>query len=270
MTQTSLLTQIDAQGIATITFDRPAVHNAIDESIIGEFTAALKRLDADPALRALIVAGNGKSFCAGADLNWMKRSAGYSEEENYREALGFTELLAMLDGMRVPTIARVHGPAYGGGVGIVVACDIAIGTPEALFCFTEIRLGLIPAMISPYAVAAIGERAARRYMLTAERIDAAEALRIGLLHEVCVAAELDTQVGKITDHVLRGGPASIAASKTLIASVAHGPIDAGRREYTARAIANIRASSEGREGVGAFLEKRPPAWITPANKGARE
>jgi methylglutaconyl-CoA hydratase len=171
--------------------------------------------------------------------------------------------------MPKPTIARVHGPAYGGGVGVVVACDIAIGSRDAVFAFSEIRLGLIPAMISPYAVAAIGERYARRYMLTAERIDATEALRIGLLHEVCDAARLDEQVSKIVAHTLRGGPDSIAASKALIATVAHGPIDERRREYTARAIASIRASSEGKEGIGSFLEKRTPAWVKPGAKGAK-
>jgi len=260
MSEPRVLTHVGADGIGTITFNRPQLHNAIDESVISEFTDGLKRLAAEPTARAIVVTGNGKSFCAGADLNWMKRTAAYSEDENYRDALGFTELLATLNTMPVPTIARVHGPAYGGGVGIVAACDIAIGTPQALFCFTEIRLGLIPAMISPYSVAVIGERAARRYMLTAERIDATEALRIGLLHEVCDSADLDSRIGKITEHILRGGPASIAASKRLIADVAHAPVDQAMRDYTARAIASIRASSEGKEGIDAFLSKRTPAW----------
>jgi len=265
MTANAVLTRIGADGVATITFNRPELHNAIDESVIAQCKAGLRQVAGDTSVRAVVIAGNGKSFCAGADLNWMKRTAGYSEEENYRDALEFTELLSILNEMPKPTIARVHGPAYGGGVGIVVACDIAIGTPEALFSFTEIRLGLIPAMISPYAVAAIGERHARRYMLTAERIDAAEALRIGLLHEVCETAKLDEQVGKLVGHILRGGPASIAASKRLVAAVAHGPIDASKRDYTARAIASIRASAEGKEGIGAFLEKRTPAWIKPVS-----
>jgi methylglutaconyl-CoA hydratase len=267
MSDSPVLTDVAADGIATITFNRPQLHNAIDESVISGFTNGLKQLANDKAVRAVIVAGNGKSFCAGADLNWMKRTSKYSEDENYRDALGFTEILAGIDQMRVPTIAKVHGPAYGGGVGIVAACDIAIGTPDALFCFTEIRLGLIPAMISPYAVAVIGERAARRYMLTAERIDAAEALRIGLLHEVCDASALDARIGKIAEHILRGGPASIAASKRLIADVTHRPIDQAMREYTARSIASIRASSEGREGIEAFLAKRSPAWVKLSDRG---
>lgn len=261
MTTDAVLTQIGADGVATITFNRAGVHNAIDEAVIAGFRAGLAQVRDDPRARVVLVAGNGASFCAGADLNWMKRTANYSQEQNYREALEFTELLTGLRTMSKPTIARVHGPAYGGGVGIVVACDIAIGTPAALFSFTEVRLGLIPAMISPYAVAAIGERNARRYMLSAERIDAAEALRIGLLHQVCPVEELDAVIGKLTGNLLRGGPASIAACKRLIERVAHAPIDRDTIDFTARAIADARAGTEGKEGIGAFLEKRPPAWI---------
>ena len=260
MTTPSVLTDIGANGIATITFNRPDLHNAIDESVIAQFNAGLRRVAADPAARVVVIAGNGKSFCAGADLNWMKRTANYSEEQNHRDALEFTEILDLLDRMPKPTIARVHGAAYGGGVGIVSCCDVAIGTPEAVFSFSEVRLGLIPAMISPYAVAVIGERYARRYMLTAERIDAAEALKIGLLHEVCAAGELDAKVAAIVEHCLRGGPAAIARSKALIAAVAHGAIDEAKRDYTARMIAATRASDEGKEGIAAFLEKRKPAW----------
>ena len=263
-----VLTDIGNDGVATITFNRPDLHNAIDEAVIAEFKAGLHRVTEDPAARVVVIAGNGKSFCAGADLNWMKRTANYSEEQNYQDALGFTELLALLDRMPKPTIARVHGPAYGGGVGIVACCDIAIGTEAAAFSFSEVRLGLIPAMISPYAVAVIGERHARRYMLTAERIDAAEALRIGLLHELCGADELDAKIAGLVEHCLRGGPASIARSKALIAAVAHGPIDQAKQDYTAHQIAATRASDEGKEGIGAFLEKRKPAWILPG-KGAK-
>ena len=257
----SVVTRVGTDGVARITFNRPQVHNAIDEAVIAECTAGLRQVAADPAARVVIVAGEGASFCAGADLNWMKRSAAYDEHQNYREAADFAALLEALHEMAKPTIARVHGPAYGGGVGIVAACDIAIGTRGAAFSFSEVRLGLIPAMISPYAIAAIGERHARRYMLTAERIDAAEALAIGLLHEVCDEAALDERVREITASLLRGGPASIAACKRLIARVAHMPIGGEAREYTARAIATIRASAEGKEGVAAFLEKRKPGWL---------
>ena len=259
---------IGEDGVATVTFDRPDVHNAIDESVIAQFKAALRQVATDPAARVVVIAGNGKSFCAGADLNWMKRTASYDQEQNYRDALEFTELLALLNAMPKPTIARVHGPAYGGGVGIVAACDIAIGTPAAQFAFSEVRLGLIPAMISPYAVAVIGARHARRYMLTAERMEAAEAHRLGLLHEVVPDAELDATIARIVAQALKGGPASIAASKQLIARVVHGPTDQDKRDYTAREIARVRASAEGKEGIGAFLDKREPAWILPG-KGAK-
>jgi methylglutaconyl-CoA hydratase len=259
---------VTGNGVATLTFDRPDLHNAIDEATIAEFKAGLAKVAADSGVRVLVIAGKGKSFCAGADLNWMKRTANYDEEQNYRDALEFTELLAALDTMPKPTIARVHGPAYGGGVGIVAACDIALGTPQAVFMFSEVRLGLVPAMISPYAVAAIGERHARRYMLSAERIDADEALRIGLLHELYDPAELDARIGKLVEHMLRGGPESIARSKSLVARVAHGSIDTAMKDYTARTIAAVRAGSEGKEGITAFLEKRQPAWVRP-NEGAK-
>ena len=262
----SVLTRVDASGVATITFNRPRVHNAIDEGVIAEFKAGLRQVAADPAARVVVIAGEGESFCAGADLNWMKRSANYTEQQNYREAADFAELLQWLHEMPKPTIARVHGPAYGGGVGIVAACDIAIGARGASFSFSEVRLGLIPAMISPYAIAAIGERHARRYMLTAERIDATTALSIGLLHEICEEADLDERVRQVATNLLRGGPDSIAACKRLISRVAHMPIDAEAREYTARAIAAIRAGVEGKEGVGAFLEKRKPSWMSAEGK----
>jgi len=268
MSTQSVLTEIGTDGVATVTFNRPDLHNAIDETVIAQFKAGLRQVAGDARARVVVIAGNGKSFCAGADLNWMKRTANYDQEQNYRDALEFTELLSMLDSMPKPTIARVHGPAYGGGVGIVSACDIALGTPEAAFSFSEVRLGLIPAMISPYAVAAIGERFARRYMLTAERIDATEALRIGLLHGVCAAEELDAAIGRIVANTLKGGPASIAACKRLIGRVANSPIDQDTRDYTAREIAGIRASAEGKEGIGAFLDKRAPAWVLPG-KGAK-
>jgi methylglutaconyl-CoA hydratase len=261
--------QSGRNGVATLTFNRGELHNAIDEATIAELKACLAHVAADPAVRVLVLAGNGKSFCAGADLNWMKRTADYDEEQNYRDALEFTELLTALDTLPKPTIARVHGPAYGGGVGIVAACDIALGTPQAAFMFSEVRLGLVPAMISPYAIAAIGERHARRYMLSAERIEAAEALRIGLLHEVCDAAELDTRIGKLAEQMLRGGPEAIARSKALVARVAHRPVDAAMQDHTARTIAAVRAGAEGKEGIDAFLGKRSPAWVRPDAAGAK-
>jgi methylglutaconyl-CoA hydratase len=264
MTTKSVLTAIDPDGIATITFNRPEVHNAIDETVIAEFKQALAKVAKDPRARIVVIGGHGTSFCAGADLNWMKRTSRFTEEQNFRDAQEFTELLTLLDRMPKPTVARVHGPVYGGGVGIVVACDIAIGSRDAVFCFSEVRLGLIPAMISPYAVAAIGERQTRRYMLTAERIDAAEAFRIGLLHDLCEGDDLDDTIGRLAGHVLRAGPDAIAACKTLIARVARAPLDTATIEYTARAIAATRASPEGKEGIGAFLDKRQPGWVAGA------
>jgi methylglutaconyl-CoA hydratase len=265
-----VLLHVAASGVATLTFNRADVHNAIDEATIAEFRQALRRVANDPAVRAVVIAGNGKSFCAGADLNWMQRTAGYDEEQNYRDAREFTELLAALDAMPKPTIARVHGPAYGGGVGIVAACDIALGTPQAAFMFSEVRLGIVPAMISPYAVAAIGARHARRYMLSAERIDAAEAVRIGLLHELCEPSELDARVAGLIEQLLRGGPLAIAACKKLVARVADAPLDTALLDETARTIAAVRASPEGKEGIAAFLEKRAPAWQRANGKGERQ
>lgn len=262
----AVVTRVANNGVATIAFNRPRVHNAIDEAVIAGLRAALQTVAADAAVRVVVITGEGESFCAGADLNWMKRSAAYSQQQNYQEAADFALLLQSLHELSKPTIARVHGPAYGGGVGIVAACDIAIGTRGASFSFSEVRLGLIPAMISPYAIAAIGERHARRYMLTAERIDAPTAVTIGLLHEVCEEGELDARVQQVASNLLRGGPASITACKMLIDKVAHVPIDGEVREYSARAIAAIRASSEGKEGVGAFLEKRKPTWISAEGK----
>jgi methylglutaconyl-CoA hydratase len=260
----SVLLHTRPDGVATLTFNRAPLHNAIDEATIAEFRASLARVADDPAVRLLVVAGNGKSFCAGADLNWMQRTASYDEEQNYLDAMEFTGLLAQLDTLPKPTIARVHGPAYGGGVGIVAACDIAIGAPQAAFMFSEVRLGLVPAMISPYAVAAIGARQARRYMMSAERIDAAEALRIGLLHEVCETAELDARIERLVQQMLQGGSQAMALSKSIVARMAGGePVDATMKEYTARTIASVRASAEGKEGIAAFLEKRRPAWVRP-------
>jgi methylglutaconyl-CoA hydratase len=265
----SVLTELGAGGIATIRLNRPQVHNAIDESVIDELSIALDQVAADDRARVIVLTGNGESFCAGADLHWMKRTAAYDEEHNYCEAAAFASLLARLREMPKASIARVQGPAYGGGVGLVAACDIAIGARGAMFSFSEVRLGLIPAMISPYAVAVVGERYARRYMLSAERIDAEEAARIGLLHELCDRSELDDHVQRIAGQLLRGGPAAIAECKQLIAHVAAQPNDAALREYTARAIARVRATSEGKEGVAAFLEKRPPAWTTALSKGPK-
>ena len=247
-------------GIGRITLNRPEVRNAFDDALIAALAKALAELDADSSVRAVVLAGNGPAFCAGADLNWMKRMAGYSYDENLRDARALADMLATLDRLEKPTIARVHGPAFAGGTGLVAACDIAVGTPEAKFCFSEAKLGLSPATISPYVMRAIGPRAASRYFLSAEVFDAEEALRMGLLSVVVPVAELDTFIGQLLDHLLAGSAAAHARIKDLVRDVAGRPIDDELKADTARRIAEIRASPEGREGIASFLEKRKPSW----------
>jgi methylglutaconyl-CoA hydratase len=254
-------TSIDARGVATLTMNRPEVHNAFDDHLIAELTAKLREVDRDHAIRVVVLAANGKSFSAGADLNWMKRMAQYTEGENLRDAVSLASLLHTLSEMAKPTVARVSGSAFGGGVGLVAACDIAIAANGARFSLSEVRLGLIPAVISPFVIAAIGERQARRYFLTAERFDATEALRIGLVHRVVEDVELDTAIGTIVEELLKGGPKAQSAVKDLIASVSNRPIDQRVLEDTAARIARIRVTAEGKEGIAAFLERRPAEWM---------
>lgn len=258
-----MLTIEKKDGVARVTLNRPEVRNAFDDALIAELTKAFADIAGDPSVRTMVLAGNGPAFCAGADLNWMKRMAAYSHEENLRDAQALASMLAALDRMPKPTIARVHGPAFAGGTGLVAACDIAIGTPAAKFCFSEAKLGLSPATISPHVMRAIGERAARRYFLTAEVFDAAEAERIGLLTRVVPAEELDRTVDGLLAHLLAGGPAAMREIKALIAAVANRPVDDALAADTARRIADIRVSPEGREGIASFLEKRKPAWCSP-------
>jgi len=254
-----LLTAPD--GVATLTLDRPDVHNAFDDVLIAELTTRLNALDADPDVRVVVLAANGKSFSAGADLNWMKRMAQYSEAENLRDAMQLAQLMRTLDRMHKPTIARVQGAAFGGGVGLVACCDIAVAARDAQFCLSEVRLGLIPAVISPYVVQAMGARAARRFFLTAERFGAEEARRLGLVSEVVDADKLDESVGALASHLLKGGPLALAAAKDLIAAVNDRPIETPVIEDTAHRIASQRASAEGKEGVAAFLEKHAAGWV---------
>jgi methylglutaconyl-CoA hydratase len=247
-------------GVARVTLNRPDVRNAFDDALIATLTNVFSDVDKDAAIRVLVLAGNGPAFCAGADLNWMKRMAGYSYEENVRDASALAAMLSTLDRMAKPTIARVHGPAFAGGTGLVAACDIAVGTPEAKFSFSEAKLGLSPATISPYVMRAIGERAARRYFLSAEIFGGEEAYRIGLLSGLVPAAELDAYIDDLLRHLLAGGPAAHAKIKDLVRAVAGRPVDEALKADTARRIAEIRASPEGREGVASFLEKRKPKW----------
>jgi methylglutaconyl-CoA hydratase len=257
---------IDADGIATVTLDRPEIHNAFDDVMVAELTHALRELDADPRVRVVIIAANGKSFSSGANLNWMKQMATYSEAQNAKDAAGLAELMHTLYSLSRPTIARVHGPAYAGGLGLVACCDIAIATREATFCLTEVRLGLIPAVVAPYVIAAIGERQARRYFLTAERFSAAEAFRIGLIHDLVEEDELGGALNTVVTQLFMGGPKALAQCKEWIGQVAHSQIDERLVADSARRIAKLRASPEGREGIAAFLEKRDSSWVAAARK----
>jgi methylglutaconyl-CoA hydratase len=254
--------QIDVdQGVCMIRMNRPEVRNAFNETMIAELTRAFQTADADPNVRAVVLAGAGPAFCAGADLNWMKKMSGYGAEENHADAMVLATMLNTIYQMTKPTIARVNGPAFAGGMGLVAACDIAVAAEEAEFCLSEVKLGLTAATISPYVVAAMGERQARRYFLTAERFGAAEALRIGLIHECVPLAELDAKVNALLAHLLSASPAAIASSKELIRRVAHGAIDREMISDTAARIAAARASADGKEGVRSFLEKRKPSWV---------
>jgi methylglutaconyl-CoA hydratase len=256
---------VERQGpVGLLTMNRAERHNAFDDVLIGQLTEAFRSMEAEDSIRVIVLSGAGKSFSAGADLNWMKRMAGFSIEENRRDAMGLAALMRTIAHLRKPTVARVQGAAYGGGVGLVACCDIAVATQAATFSLSEARLGLIPAVISPYVVAAIGERAARRYFLTAERFEAAEAWRLGLIHEITPdETALDEKVGEIVDAIIACGPAAQKEAKDLIRAVAGRPVTSELIQDTAERIAKVRASPEGREGVAAFLEKRRASWVPP-------
>jgi methylglutaconyl-CoA hydratase len=249
-------------GIARVTLDRPELRNAFDDELILSLTKVFKEIESEDAVRVMILAGNGPAFCAGADLNWMKRMAGYGYDENLADAEALASMLATLDRMPKPTIARVHGPVFAGGTGLVAACDIAVGTPEAKFCLSEAKLGLSPATISPYVIRAMGEQNARRYFLSAEVFDAAEALRIGMLSIVTAPDKLDEKIQELLNHLLAGGPQAHAKIKALIRAVAGRPVDDALAADTARRIAEIRVSPEGKEGIASFLEKRKASWCS--------
>jgi methylglutaconyl-CoA hydratase len=250
-------------GVARVTLNRPEVRNAFDDALIASLTRTFVQVGNDSEVRAVVLAGNGPAFCAGADLNWMKRMAGYGYEENLADAQALATMLATLERTPKPTIARVHGPAFAGGTGLVAACDIAVGTPQAKFCFSEAKLGLSPATISPYVIRAIGERMARRYFLTAEIFAAEEAFRIGMLSVLVQEQELDSTIDGLLKHLLAGGPESHAKIKDLVRAVSRRPVDDALGAETAKRIAEIRVSPEGREGIASFLEKRKAAWCSP-------
>jgi methylglutaconyl-CoA hydratase len=250
-------------GIARVSLNRPELRNAFDDELIKKLRSAFEDVAKDKTVRVMVLAGNGPAFCAGADLNWMKRMAGYGYDENLADARALAEMLAALDRMPKPTIARVHGPVFAGGTGLVAACDIAVGTPEAKFCLSEAKLGLSPATISPYVIRAMGERNARRYFLTAEVFDAEEAYRIGMLSVLTAKESLDAAISSLTQHLLAGGPEAHGKIKALIRAVAGRRPDDALVAETAKEIAEIRGSPEGKEGIAAFLEKRKASWCSP-------
>lgn len=247
--------------VATITLQRPEVRNAFNDDLIAELTQAVLDAGARDDVRCLVLAAEGKAFCAGADLNWMRRMADYTHDENLLDAAKLAEMLRVLYACPKPTIARVQGDAYAGGTGLVAACDIAVSSDTAAYCLSEVKLGLIPATISPYVIRAMGARAAHRYFLTAERFDAAEALRIGFVHAVVPADALDAKVAELATALVNAGPEAMKACKRLVQDVAEREIDAALIQMTVDGIANIRVSPEGREGVQSFLNKRAPSWL---------
>jgi len=252
--------RVDGNGVANITLNRPEVHNAFDDNVIARLTRELRSLSEDDDVRVVVLGARGKSFCAGADVNWMTRMAEFSEAENLADASSLAELLYTLDSLAKPTIALVQGAAMGGGVGLICACDIAIATQSAFFAISEVRLGLIPSVISPFVINAIGESRSRRYFLTGERISAQEAQRIGLVHDVVPDEALAVRGETFINMLLEGGPKAQTESKALISAVHGKPIDQAMAVDLAKRIARVRVSEEGQEGMAAFKEKRKPDW----------
>lgn len=254
------LEEIDDRGVAHIALTRPDKHNAFNAELIAELTTVLQGFDSDTRVRCLLLTAEGKSFSAGADLNWMRSMADASERENLEDARALARLMATLDGLRHPTIALVQGPAIGGGVGLVACCDIVLAAESALFALSEVRLGLIPAVIQPYVAAAMGQRAATRYTLTAERFPAAEAQRLGLVHEVVPWHDLRTRGEELIADLLKGGPQAQRAAKAQLRSLRGQAPGEAVNEEAAQRIAQLRVGAEGQEGIAAFLEKRAPKW----------
>jgi methylglutaconyl-CoA hydratase len=269
-----IITHIDDHGNATVMLNRPEVHNAFDPEMVEQLTAALVEVGSDAAVRAVVLVGAGDTFCAGADIGHMRKSAAYSKKQNYEAALQSARMLRTLYTLSKPTIACVRGPVRGGGCGLVAACDIAVASRTATFRFTEVKLGIIPAMISPYVIRAIGTRMAQRYMLTAEEFDCAEAFRIGLVHDIAEDDALNARIGALLAHLYSNGPNALGAVKQLIPLGAKAALNDAMVEETSRRIAEIRATPEAQEGLSAFLEKRKPSWVEPpvrrVKSGARK
>ena len=258
---TSALRIATQNRVATIVLSRPDVRNAFNDEVIAELSQAFVQLGDTPDVRAIVLMAEGPAFCAGADLNWMRRMADYSRAENLADAGALAEMLRVIYECPKPTIARIQGDVVAGGMGLVAACDMAVSVDTAHFCLSEVKLGLIPATISPYVIRAMGTRAAHRYFLTAERFDAREAHRIGLVHEVVGADQLDAKVAELTQALVTASPNAVRSCKTLVQEVAGREISAPLIARTVEGIADIRTSSEGREGVQSFLQKRKPSWL---------
>ena len=246
--------------VAEIWLNRPDVRNAFNDAVIAELTGAVRGLAAEPGLRVIVLAGHGKAFCAGADLSWMRTMAGYSWERNHADASALADMLWTLWNCPLPLVGRIHGDCYAGGVGLAAVCDVVLAAQGAQFCLSEARLGLLPGTIGPYVLRALGEQASRRYFVTAERFGAEQAQVLGLVHEVVPAEQLDARLAEVVAALVTNGPAAVRACKRLVKDLAGRPIDEALRDDTARRIADIRASDEGREGVSAFLNKREPNW----------
>ena len=256
--------EVEAEGpVARIWLNRPDLRNAFDEVVIAELSAAFASLATAPSVRVIVLGARGPAFCAGANLNWMRRAADFTREQNMADAGGLAAMLRAIHECPKPVVARVQGDVYAGGMGLVAACDMAVSVDTAWYCLSEVKIGLIPATISPYVLRAMGTRAAQRYFLTAERFTAAEAHRIGLVHEVAAADALDAKVDEFVKALCNASPAAVRACKTLIADVAGREIDDALVAQTVSGIADIRASEEGREGVQSFLQKRKPSWLQP-------
>ena len=250
--------------LATVTLNRPDVRNAFNETLIGELTRAFVDLGARDDVRCIVLAANGKAFCAGADLNWMRSMADYSHAQNLEDAGRLATMLATIYRCPKPTIARIQGDVYAGGTGLVAACDMAVSVETANFCLSEAKLGLVPSTISPYVIRAMGARMAHRYFLTAERFDAATALRIGCVHETTTAVALDAKVAELVQLLLANGPKAVPLCKKLVQDVAGQEITPELVQLTVASIADVRVSDEGREGLQSFLQKRKPAWLLSA------
>jgi methylglutaconyl-CoA hydratase len=261
MTYQHLAVETDSRGVARVTLNRPEVKNAFNEALIAEIAEAMGKLSKDAGARIVVLQGSGDAFSAGADLSWMKRASNFSADENMGDARRLAAMLNAIYTCEKPVIALVQGPCMGGGVGLASACDIVIAAEDAFFALSEVRLGIIPAVISPFVIHAIGARQARRYFLTGERFDATKAKEIGLAHMVCMRAQMEETLDGVVKNLLACGPAAQKEAKTLIRVVAGRPVDASVMEETASIIARVRATPEGKEGVAAFLEKRKPNWV---------